>query len=222
MAIKTKTAEQVYEMAAISAAEILKSIKPTDREDLEYIVACDACLPHPTYIQYGVAVFVNSGSKFELMSYKFGNLTTASDTTSNVAEWHALIEAVKMAIPLAKFGTKIIIASDSNLIVNQANGLWPTSKFPEQAKRFVAAMDSFIDKPLVIWVSGKQNSFADAISRGKVPPEIGDLESDFDMSAPQKLNAWQKKAKAIAESIKGDKFRNNEEIVAELLRLFRI
>jgi ribonuclease HI len=54
--------------------------------------------------------------------------------TNNVAEWLALIYAMRIAISLGQ--TDVEIVGDSMLVVNQANGTWQCKK--EELKGFLA------------------------------------------------------------------------------------
>jgi ribonuclease HI len=96
--------------------------------------------------------------------------------TNNVAEYHAVIEALSMA---KRMGFAVFLRTDSRLVVEQSNGSWGVGKphlrpLVKQVKKLLQETHSAIS-----WVPREQNSRADSlteeayyIARGKFP-DIG-------------------------------------------------
>lgn len=82
--------------------------------------------------------------------------------TNNEAEYLALLDALNRAAATAAPGWRVIIHSDSQLIVNQFNGKWgcheerlrPLLKSAQQAAEWLASQGIEVE---VVWVRRKEN-----------------------------------------------------------------
>lgn len=142
----------------------------------------------------GIAVVVKLDGKTHILNRYIGI------TTNNVAEYTALIVAVKYAKQLG--ATSVSIQSDSAVIVNQINGTYRT-KSPEMRTLHFEAKDlltrSFPMAWEVTWIGRKQNQTADhyctlAVNHGrnlnpllknKLPEQIHDPFNNVAAAAPQ-------------------------------------
>lgn len=101
-------------------------------------------------------------------------IEAAPGITSNVAEWRALIEAIRSIPPDA---TSVRVFGDSKLVVNQAKGAWKVKQ--EHLKKLHSEFrDLLIRCPASVtftWIPREQNTYADELSnRGyteSVPPD---------------------------------------------------
>ena len=117
-----------------------------------------ACLPrNPGGIAtYGYVIFW-SDKKFE------GSGVVAENSTNNVAEYSALIEAVRKALSLGI--KKVMIRGDSQLVIRQLLGVYAvrSPRILPLYDELSRLLDKFDDVELE-WVPRKQNAHADALS----------------------------------------------------------
>jgi len=89
----------------------------------------------------------------------------SSESTNNVAEYTALVKALEWLVANNFISEKILIKSDSQLVVNQMNGT-----FKIKAKKIiplykqVLLLKSNFPKILIIWVPREQNQEADRLT----------------------------------------------------------
>lgn len=84
--------------------------------------------------------------------------------TNNVAEYKALIHLLELAIAMKI--KKLTVYGDSQLVVNQVNGVWTVNagglrQYYDRVKDMQSAFTEFALK----WVSRKRNGIADKLSR---------------------------------------------------------
>ncbi len=97
---------------------------------------------------------------------KYRVIKEGEGMSNNVSEYTALCEALKLLISLHLDREKIIIKSDSNLLVNQMNGLWKCHEghyVPKynQAKELVKLFRNIHFN----WIRREKNKEADSLSR---------------------------------------------------------
>ena len=98
------------------------------------------CPKNPGPASIGVHVSTSIHRKFQLL-YKISQ--SIGRATNNIAEWTALIEALKYLASQDRFmNEEIVIYSGSQLVVNQANNKWKT-KDPE-LKKLKAKADALL------------------------------------------------------------------------------
>jgi ribonuclease HI len=105
-----------------------------------------------------------------------GAVAPRADATNNVAEYGALIRALGWARDHTPLGTPVVIHSDSQLVVNQLNGLWDCRQpvlLRERARTLAAGRGVTYQ-----WVPREENTAADDLTRvayraatGHAPPE---------------------------------------------------
>ena len=110
---------------------------------------------------YGFVVY-EDGKK---ISQKYDVVGEGDGMSNNLAEYAALCNALKLLIALNLNIEKILVKSDSKLLVNQMNGIWKhnkgyyTSKYYE-AKKIVKLFRNI----LFIWIPREENGEADSLS----------------------------------------------------------
>jgi len=87
------------------------------------------------------------------------------DVTNNVAEYRALIEALKCASKLSPKPAKVVVRGDSQLVIRQLRGEYKVrserlKKLYEEAKKLVNILGATLE-----WVPRRANAEADALSR---------------------------------------------------------
>ncbi|MEM1573334.1 MAG: ribonuclease HI [Candidatus Methanomethylicaceae archaeon] len=111
---------------------------------------------------YGFVIYNNETKLLE----KFGVIGKGPLMSNNLAEYYALYEALKFLIENKLNNEEIIVKSDSQLLVNQMNGLWKIKGglyYPIYKK-----VSNFLKKFLnikFIWIPREQNIEADLLSR---------------------------------------------------------
>lgn len=122
-------------------------------------------LIQPVYMGIGVAVYENDEYSKELSTAKFVGVGT-----SNVAEYHAVIEAIEIALDyVAKHPrTKVSIYGDSQLIIYQILGNWEVKKshlrtLHAQASNLLMQLGDNLHK--LEWVRREYNQEADKLSK---------------------------------------------------------
>ena len=124
-----------------------------------------ACDNHPNsanLMGLGVAVFVD-----KKLSREYSISRYAGKGTNNIAEWQSCIIAFEKAIELKPITNTIVIYSDSQLIVNQFNGLWRMNHIDFKAYHKIAkelALEANYNKALV-WIPREENMAADQYSK---------------------------------------------------------
>jgi ribonuclease HI len=114
----------------------------------------------------GIAVFVDNIYEEELS--KFVGVKGNEESSSNVAEWMACVEAFKLALEYKQEGDTIEIYSDSQLITNQFNGNFEIKeekfrKYYREAIRHYNKLGSWGLK--IQWVKRELNREADRLSK---------------------------------------------------------
>lgn len=112
----------------------------------------------------GIGVVMYCGNtKVEFFDY-------VGEGTSNIAEWEALIAALRMAVPEAlKHTSKVLITykADSQVIVNMFNGIYSAKNFKAEylrAKYWESKLN--VNHRLdVIWIPRADNMEADVLSK---------------------------------------------------------
>lgn len=111
---------------------------------------------------YGFTVYKNGEHVLE----GYGVVGEGEGMSNNVGEYAALCEALKALIKLDLTGEKVLVKSDSKLLVNQMNGVWRChggyyiQKY-EEARGLVRLFKSI----RFVWVPREENREADALSR---------------------------------------------------------
>ena len=133
---------------------------------LNFDGACDNNAPVPM-MGIGVAVTINGERAFEYDSKK-----ACGDGTSNIAEYLALAEALRVAIKIQKeLGpTTFVIIGDSQLVVNQFKGTWEVkAKHLKDYYNDCKSLRQRIHSPCKIeWKKREFNKAADALSKEAV------------------------------------------------------
>jgi len=116
---------------------------------------------------YGVAVFLEGVYTEELCrAVHVAAESREEKLTSNVAEWYACIEAMKVAVGLRQDGYTVFAYSDSQVIVNQFNGDFYINK-PEFREAFTTAhhyaQKAGVSK--IKWIPREENQEADDLSK---------------------------------------------------------
>ena len=128
------------------------------RDNYQYTVNVDgACAGNPGLMGIG-GVIVKSGETIHSFSEAKGF------GTNNEAEYLAVITALEYMIPLCP--ESVIIISDSQLVVNQINGMYGIN-YPHLAKLFnrVQTLIKQIGCPVdIVWASREDNKEADALA----------------------------------------------------------
>lgn len=98
-------------------------------------------------------------------AHGFGVIGEGDGMTNNVAEYGALISAMKHLISKGYFG-EVQFNSDSQLVVNQMSGSWKVSS-PHIALLFSEAKELArnFDKVSFVWIPREENEEADTLSK---------------------------------------------------------
>lgn len=117
----------------------------------------------------GVAVFIDTIYREDL-SRAIGIENHHNDGTSNIAEWLALCEALKIAVDLRRDfkdeQVKITIFGDSQLICNQFNLIWRINE--EKFKEYFTLarqLNATARVGEILWVKRELNTQADELSK---------------------------------------------------------
>jgi ribonuclease HI len=100
------------------------------------------------------------------LAWGYGEAGRGGTISNNVAEYTALIEAVKAAISL-NIQDDLIIQGDSQLVINQVTGLWGCNKphlerLCNEAEKLVSSLPG---KKALRWIPREQNEQADILSK---------------------------------------------------------
>src|SRR5262245_25996308 len=95
-------------------------------ETRELMIYCDAAVQPRNPGGHGSCAYVvyEDGKR---IAEQYGYIGTGPEMTNNVAEWRAVIGALKWAVKNAG-GCRVRIMSDSMLVVNQLSGRWGCNK----------------------------------------------------------------------------------------------
>lgn len=115
----------------------------------------------------GYGFFIEmDGIKIYTESRRFKN-----NLTNNDAEYIALISAAQSIINLGKVYNinehDIVFYSDSQLVVNQVNGLWKVKeyKFESYINKFKSILSTLIITPEVKWIKRELNEYANYLAQ---------------------------------------------------------
>lgn len=128
--------------------------------------ACNNKLDKPA-MGMGVAVYINEEYQEELSrAFKIEPEVREEKLTSNVAEWFAAMEGMKIAADLIKDVHLIFVYSDSQVITSQFNGDYAIRKeeFEEYFKvAHTYAQIAGVSK--MTWIPREENTKADELSK---------------------------------------------------------
>ncbi len=118
--------------------------------------------PGPSHIGY--VIFSDETEKYQLTKYS----KAIDDGTNNEAEYKALIMLLKRVWKLG-IG-KIIIKSDSQLVVNQVNRKWKCKS--DHLKQLLSEVDRLLNKKhipdwVLEWEPREKNEVANKLAEGK-------------------------------------------------------
>lgn len=128
--------------------------------------SCNNHLDKPS-MGIGVAVFLEEVYQEELSrAIHISADSREEKLTSNVAEWQACIEAMKVAVGLRQDGYAIFVFSDSQVITNQFNGDFYINK-PEfrEASRTAHFYAQKAGVSKIKWIPREENQEADDLSK---------------------------------------------------------
>jgi ribonuclease HI len=114
---------------------------------------------------YGFVIF-RSGERVES---GFGTVEK-EDTSNNVAEYTAVIQALKRLLERGIRGEQVVFRSDSELLVNQLNGLYAVRAprvvpLYEEAKALAARLEALGNRLQFFWIPRERNGEADELSK---------------------------------------------------------
>ena len=100
------------------------------------------------------------------LAWGYGEAGRGGSISNNVAEYTALIEALKAAIALNIQGD-LTIQGDSQLVINQVTGLWGCNKphlarLCNEAEQLVRTLPG---QKTICWIPREQNEQADILSK---------------------------------------------------------
>lgn len=125
-------------------------------------IKCDGlCEPNPC--GYGCYGWVANGEQGEELAKDSGCVGSGEGITNNVAEYQAVIRALMWAYRRKKFHVRIL--TDSQLVVNQINGLWSCNAVTlrpllDRVRRAQSHFDATFE-----WIPREQNEEADTLSK---------------------------------------------------------
>lgn len=130
---------------------------------------------------YGYVILLENNTKVT----GYDTIGAGKGMSNNVAEYTALIEALRKCIELGYGGEEIHIYSDSQLVVHQLNNSWRV-KSPNIIPLWKKAMELCNNRDIKIeWIPREQNVEADALTRkayklfrklGSVPKQTTNLD----------------------------------------------
>lgn len=128
-----------------------------------FIIYCDGlCEPNPKGI--GCWAFLVLCPKSHLIHQEYGNIGNGEGVTNNVAEFQAVLKALDWLISVQD-DYEVEIFTDSQLVVNLANGKW-TSKKPHLKLLAARAYELLhLTNATLRWIPRKQNEQADSLTR---------------------------------------------------------
>jgi ribonuclease HI len=95
----------------------------------------------------------------------YGIACEGEGATSNVAEYHAVLEALK-AMAVKRPNTKVVVMSDSQLVVYQLTGKYGVSaNHLRKLRDATLALGGSFEAVEFVWIPREQNTEADALSR---------------------------------------------------------
>lgn len=101
----------------------------------------------------------------------YGIIGEGKGMTNNVAEYNALIHALKRIKQLKLDDERVIVKSDSKLVVNQMKGVWKTRALLvlplfRKAQKLISGINLAFE-----WIPREENSEADGLSRLALEPK---------------------------------------------------
>jgi ribonuclease HI len=114
---------------------------------------------------YGFVIY-RDGERVESGS----GVAEREDTSNNVAEYTAVVQALMRLLERGTKGEQIVIRSDSELLVNQLSGLYEV-RAPRvvflyaEAKSLMAELESRGNELQFLWIPRELNEEADALTR---------------------------------------------------------
>ncbi len=116
----------------------------------------------------------------------YGCLGQGEGVTNNVAEYTAVLEALKWAWKHAN-GRPLQLRTDSKLVVEQANGRWACNSellrpLLNRVRNGLATLGASLE-----WVSREQNTCADALSRHGYREARAGRALPFALTSPMKV-----------------------------------
>ena len=132
---------------------------PADRR-IEFDGACGPVNPGGV-ATYGWRLLGPDG---RVLAVNSGEVCRGPGATNNVAEWQALVFALRHLAGQGWKGT-LQICGDSRLVINQLNGLWGFRKqhlrpYRDECLRLLAGIDW-----VAVWVPREENRGADALAK---------------------------------------------------------
>ncbi len=125
---------------------------------MKYEIHCDGLTePNPGTSAWAYIVFDRFGDEV----HRESGMMPQKDATNNMCEYRAMIEALVWAHELDE--DEITIYSDSQLVVNQLNGLWEV-KAPKLRSWYDNAFDLIEPHVKIEWIKGTDNQ-ADELTR---------------------------------------------------------
>jgi ribonuclease HI len=108
-----------------------------------------------------------------LLACDWGEVCRGPAATNNVAEWHALLQALRFLAECGWRG-KLQIYGDSRLVLNQLNGRWKCHK--EELRRCRDACLALLAgvRWRASWVPREENAEADALARTRRCPSLAE------------------------------------------------
>lgn len=112
------------------------------------------------------------------------------EMTNNIAEYGAVIGALKQLVKMKLWRERVVIRTDSQLIVNQIKGNWGTAmphlvQLRDEARTLVKMFDAGVTFE---WIPRSENKKADEMSRslyhGRMAPGLP--EPDYDRPRPRR------------------------------------
>jgi ribonuclease HI len=146
--------------AAWNAGQQSNRTPPTQRAKLEFdaTLYCDgACEPNPGPCAWAFVAYDHNHNIIHRAAGFIG------EGTCNVAEWEAVLEAIKYVH--GSVYKRILIRSDSKLIVNQLTGRWRCKK--PHLQPYLASARSLaktFEKLHIAWIPREQNQLADELA----------------------------------------------------------
>lgn len=130
------------------------------------------------FMGIGIAVWEN-GERQPQLDHKE---MIGTNGTSNIAEWHALTEALSIChayVNTLERDTKIRIHGDSQLIVNQFAGKWKIKEenflpYKDKCSMYKKLLGSRLK--VVSWIPRGENTEADRLSKEAILDYINSLE----------------------------------------------
>lgn len=119
------------------------------------------------------------------LAYGYGEAGRGDEASNNIAEYQALIEALKAA---QKLGIRVNeIRGDSQLVIYQVNGTWKCNK-PHLIELRTEAHRLLDHSSILYWVPREENQEADDLSK-----------KAYNIARNQAPNIWQQRFRVTAK-----------------------